>query len=159
MKNFFEYKGYRGTVSFSAEDRVFFGTIHGINDLVTFEGESVNELETAFCEAVDDYLDICARFGKTPEKAYKGQFNVRISPELHRECAMRAIEEDVSMNQLVENALTRYMDSKVLLGKIEVYGDAEQKEVIKDLNKTLWDKLMHKETMKKEYSFKSAYYN
>jgi len=110
MKTYFEYKGYRGTVMFSSEDMVFFGTVHGINDTVTFEGETPQELEIAFREAVDDYLDLCERLGKEPEKAYKGQFNVRISPELHRTCAMKAIEEGASLNQIVEKALVYYVN-------------------------------------------------
>ena len=37
-----------GSVHFNASDRIFFGKIEGINDLVTFEGSTVNELEDAF---------------------------------------------------------------------------------------------------------------
>lgn len=108
MKNYLEYKGYRGTIQFSADDMVFFGVIQGINDLVTFEGESVEDLQRAFKETVDDYLDMCHRVGKEPEKEYKGQFNVRVSPELHKACALMAAEEGVSLNQIVEEALLQY---------------------------------------------------
>lgn len=60
----------------SADDEVFYGKILGINDLVNFEGASVKQLKKAFKEAVDDYLELCAEIGKTPEKTYKGTFNV-----------------------------------------------------------------------------------
>ena len=59
MKNYLEYKGYIGTVEFSAEDKIFFGKIQGINDLVTFEGSSVDELEKSFQESILDYLETC----------------------------------------------------------------------------------------------------
>lgn len=71
MNNYLEYKGYRGLIEFSNVDLVFFGTIAGINDLVTFEGTSVEEIKTAFREAVDDYLTTCIELGKKPEKEFK----------------------------------------------------------------------------------------
>ncbi len=100
-----EYKGYTATVRFSDEDGVFHGKIQGINDLVTFEGASVDGLRKAFTEAVDDYLDTCQRVGKNPDKAYKGSFNVRVSPKLHRLAANYAEHEGVSLNKLIERAL------------------------------------------------------
>jgi predicted HicB family RNase H-like nuclease len=50
------YKGYFAKIEFDSEDRIFVGHIIGIQDVVGFHGESVAELETAFQEAVDDYL-------------------------------------------------------------------------------------------------------
>ena len=107
MENCMEYKGYIGKISYSTEDEVFYGTIHGINDLITFEGDSVNELKKAFHESVDEYLEMCERLQKAPEKAYKGQFNVRIDPELHKAIALKATLLNISLNQYVEIALTK----------------------------------------------------
>ncbi|MEI7978116.1 MAG: hypothetical protein WCI53_04665 [Bacteroidota bacterium] len=56
MKNYLEFKNYIGTVEFSTDVKVFWGKIHGINDLVTFEGASVIELEAAFKDSVEDYF-------------------------------------------------------------------------------------------------------
>ncbi len=112
MMNYFEYKGYIGIVSMSAEDRCFFGTIQGINDLVTFEGDTVQELEQSFQEAVDDYLDFCKENDLEPEKAYKGQFNVRVKPELHRALAMEAAIKGKSLNCVVEDALESHVNQK-----------------------------------------------
>ncbi len=99
------YKDFFASVHFSPDDGVFFGKIEGIDDLVTFEGESVQDLREAFESAVDDYLDICTRNGKDPKKSYRGSFNVRITPELHRRLARVAVETGVSLNQLVQNAI------------------------------------------------------
>lgn len=99
------YKDFIAAVHFSPGDGVFFGKIEEIDDLVSFEGESVQGLREAFENAVDDYLDICARNGKHPKKSYKGSFNVRISPELHRRLARVAIEAGLSLNQLVQKAI------------------------------------------------------
>jgi len=106
--NSIEYKGYIGIVEFSPDDMVFHGKIHGINDLVTFEATTVERLLSAFHEAVDDYLDICERYGKTPEKAYSGQFNVRIDSSLHRQLSINAAKQGVTLNQCVARALAEY---------------------------------------------------
>ncbi|MFD1601519.1 type II toxin-antitoxin system HicB family antitoxin [Flavobacterium artemisiae] len=106
MKNYLEYNGYIGTLEFSADDKVFFGKIQGINDLVTFEGTSVSELEESFKEAVDDYLETCKLLNKSPEKIYKGSFNVRVSKELHKKTALLAIKKGLNLNEVVKEALT-----------------------------------------------------
>ena len=103
--NMLKYKDFYGSVEYSASDECFFGKIMGITDLVTFEGESVGELKNAFAEAVEDYLVLCEEVGKEPQKTYKGSFNVRISPELHKEAATLASRRGVSLNAFVEKAI------------------------------------------------------
>ena len=105
MNNFLEYKGFSGTIEFSSQDDCFFGKIVGINDLVTFEGRSVEEIKASFFEAVDDYLEMCKELGKEPEKAYKGSFNIRIDPVLHKKAAKLATAYNISLNQFVESAI------------------------------------------------------
>lgn len=63
-----EHKGYRAQVEFDDEDGIFFGRLVGINDSVSFHGETAPELRAAFREAVDDYVQACGRIGKEPEK-------------------------------------------------------------------------------------------
>jgi predicted HicB family RNase H-like nuclease len=121
MKNYFEYEGYIGSVEFSAEDRVFFGKIHGINDLVTFEGASVNELEAAFKEAIIDYLKTCEELGKKPDKTYKGSFNVRVSEKLHQDSALLAKKKGVNLNELVKASLSYMVQHEELLDKETLY--------------------------------------
>jgi predicted HicB family RNase H-like nuclease len=105
MKDVIKYKEYLGTVHFSAEDEVFYGKIEGVDDLVSFEGKTVEELKKAFVEAVDDYEELCRETGKSGEKSYKGSFNVRIAPDLHREAARKSFELGISLNQLIEKAI------------------------------------------------------
>ena len=106
--NSIEYKGYLGTVEFSSDDLVFYGKIHGINDLVTFEATTVESLVSAYHDAVDDYLDICKRYNKAPEKSYSGQFNIRIDSSIHRQLSLQAAKEGITLNQCVADALTSY---------------------------------------------------
>ena len=105
MNGFLEYKGYCGKVEYSAEDQMLFGTVEGIADLVTFESRDAAGIEGEFRAAVDDYLEFCGQVGKAPEKTYRGAFNVRIDPELHRAIAMKAVEMGVSINRAVEQAI------------------------------------------------------
>ena len=91
MKNTLIYKGFTGTVSFSSDDRIFYGKIEGIDDLVTFEGSTVEELESAFRYMVDQHIADCENEGKPAEKSHKGVFNVRISPKLHKKASHAAI--------------------------------------------------------------------
>lgn len=105
MNNTMEYKGYVGSVEFSEEDGILFGKVMGIRALLSYEGETGKELLEDFHAAVDDYLALCAEKGIEPERAYKGSFNVRISPELHKKIAVCATEQQISLNSFVEKAL------------------------------------------------------
>ena len=103
--NVLTYKGYSARVLFSAEDRLLYGKIEGIADLVNFQSDSAEEVETVFHEAVDDYLAFCQDIGKVPDKEYRGSFNVRVQPSLHRDLDRAAARHGISMNQFVERAL------------------------------------------------------
>ena len=126
MSNSLEYKGYHGVVEFSADDNVFFGKIFGINELVTFEGDSVKQLEKSFHDAVEEYIAMCKEMGKEPERPYKGSFNVRINPEIHRKAAFKAQSLNISLNELVENAISKevhevkFTTVEVVSGKFKV---------------------------------------
>lgn len=109
MKNVMECNGYMGSVEYSADDDCFFGKVLGINDLVTFEGTSINELKSAFRDALADYIQVCQRQGKEPERPYKGSFNVRISPALHRQAAQYAAAQGLTLNRFVEQAIEDYV--------------------------------------------------
>lgn len=100
-----EHKGYTGTAELSVEDGVFAGKIAFIRDLVTFESSTAVGLVRAFKEAVDAYLDDCRKNGRTPDRPFKGQFNVRTSPKVHRAYALLAAERGVSFNEVVARAL------------------------------------------------------
>jgi predicted HicB family RNase H-like nuclease len=109
MKNAMRYKGYTGSVEFSEEDNVFFGRIIGINDRIIFEGDSVKSLRCDFEESVDEYLELCAEIGKEPERVYKGTFNVRVTPELHRKLAIYSASHGKTLNATVEEAIQSYI--------------------------------------------------
>jgi len=112
MKDVLKYKDFVASVHFNSEDEVFHGKIKGIDDSISFEGETVESLKKAFQEAVEDYLKICIQIDKDPHKSYKGSFNIRIKPELHKKAVFRSLELGLSLNQFVEKAI-----SKLIAGK------------------------------------------
>jgi predicted HicB family RNase H-like nuclease len=99
------YKGYIGSLRYSKEDKTFCGKIEMIRSLVTFEADNAADLESAFQEAVEDYLATCKEQGITPEKPFKGVFNVRIRPELHKAAYEEALRAGVSLNKFVESSI------------------------------------------------------
>lgn len=113
MESTMEYKGYFGTVEYSEADNILFGSVIGIDSLISYEGRSVDELKSDFEGAVDDYLELCAERGIEPEKNYKGSFNVRISPELHRSLALYSASHNQSLNTSVTAAIERYISAEM----------------------------------------------
>ena len=105
MSNLLSYKNYNGTVEYSKEDNCLFGKVIGIRSLLSYEGDSVKELERDFQNVIDEYLDDCKGRNVDPEQPFKGTFNVRISPELHRNIAVYAIEHGKSLNAAVEESI------------------------------------------------------
>lgn len=105
MSNLLSYKNYNGTVEYSKEENCLFGKVIGIKSLLSYEGNSVKELEQDFQNTIDEYLMDCKERDVEPELPYKGTFNVRISPELHRNIAVYAIEHGKSLNAAVEEAI------------------------------------------------------
>ncbi|MGE0930838.1 type II toxin-antitoxin system HicB family antitoxin [Peijinzhouia sedimentorum] len=102
---YLEYKGYTGSIEYSPEDSLLYGKVLGIRGLISYEGETGKLLEQDFKEAVDSYLAKCKAEGKSPEKPFKGSFNVRIPASLHQLAALLAMEDKVSLNNFVAEAI------------------------------------------------------
>lgn len=121
MSNVLEYKGYHTKVQYDTETCILHGKIEGIRDFVNFETSNPEEVKKEFHAAVDDYLEFCEEVGKAPDKEYRGTFNVRIDPSLHRELALEADKKDISMNQMVESAIEAYLHKNQAPVKTIVY--------------------------------------
>jgi len=100
-----EYKGYLGTVEYDAEAKIFHGDVINTRDVITFQGTTVEEIESAFRDSVDDYITWCKEEGVEPEKPYSGKFNIRLAPQLHRKIAILARQKRISLNSFVEKAI------------------------------------------------------
>lgn len=99
------YRGYTAAVEYDADDHLFSGRVVGLRDVVYFEGTSVEELEAAMRETVDDYLALCAEKGKDPDRPYSGKVGLRLDAELHRAAAARAAEEGRSLNEFIADSV------------------------------------------------------
>lgn len=105
MMGHYEYRGFRGTVEYSAEDACLYGEVAGINDLISYEGESVGELEQSFHDAIDTYLDHCEETETEPQKPLSGRIPLRVDPGLHWEIATLAQVEGKSLNAWIADSL------------------------------------------------------
>lgn len=111
MSSLLSYKNYNGSVEYSEEDECLFGKVIGLKSLISYEGNSVQELKQEFENAIDEYLADCKERGVEPEQPYKGSFNVRISPELHRSIAIYAMQHGKTLNSAVEEAIGKMVHS------------------------------------------------
>ncbi len=68
VQNTMSYKGYTGSVEISETDGVFFGKVRGTHALISYEGNTAEELLNDFHRAVDDYLALCETTNTQPEK-------------------------------------------------------------------------------------------
>jgi len=100
---YMNYQGYQGTIEPQLEDGRLYGKIAFIRDLVTYEAETLPQLESEFKKSVDGYLADCAELNKEPDKPFKGSLNIRIGSELHRAAALTAC--DKSLNAFICEAI------------------------------------------------------
>jgi len=102
-----EYKGYTAHVELDAEAAILHGEVLDTRDVITFQGTSVDEVQAAFRESIDDYLEFCSQRGEAPDKPFSGRLMVRLSPRLHRELYAQAKEQGKSLNQLISDRLAK----------------------------------------------------
>lgn len=105
MTEFLKYKGYQGSAEISLEDDRLHGRLLGINDMISYEGNSVKDIKKAFKDSVDDYLAFCKETGKEPNKPYSGKVMFRIDPQVHAKAAKAAQLKGISLNQWAEDVL------------------------------------------------------
>ncbi len=107
-----EYKGYIGKVEIDEEAGILYGEVINVRDVITFEGTSVDEVQTAFRGSVDDYLEFCAQRGESPEKPFSGKFVIRLPAELHRRAYIQAKLADKSLNGRVTEVLQTVLEER-----------------------------------------------
>ncbi len=102
-----KYKGYIGRVIYDDEAKIFHGQVIGLKDIITFQGESVKEIDQAFHDSIDDYLSWCKERGEKPEKTYSGRLNLRLAPDIHAILSLEAAKRNVSLNDLIVEKLQK----------------------------------------------------
>jgi predicted HicB family RNase H-like nuclease len=102
-----QYKGYAGHVEFDDETGIFHGEVLDLRDVITFQGKSVEEIERAFRESIDDYLAFCEERHEEPDKPFSGRLMVRLPPDVHRKAYVSARREGKSLNQWIAEKLEK----------------------------------------------------
>ncbi|MCI5941888.1 type II toxin-antitoxin system HicB family antitoxin [Lactobacillus sp. AN1001] len=110
MPDLLQYKDYYGTVEYSLVDEILHGKVVGINGLLSYEGQTIQELRADFKTVVDEYLATCQQENIPPQKSYRGSFNVRIEPELHQKLAKYANDHGQSLNASVALAIQKMVE-------------------------------------------------
>lgn len=104
-----QYKGYTGHVEYDDDAKIFHGEVLGIKDVVTFQGTTVDEIEQAFKDSVDDYLAFCKKRGEEPDRPFSGKFNLRIPPDLHAKLSIAAHIQGESLNSYITKMLQKWV--------------------------------------------------
>ena len=107
----FRYKDILGSVETDLESKCLYGKLLYINDLVLYEGNTLEELEASFHEAVDDYIKTCRELNRPVQKSFKGSLNVRIGEKLHQAAAERAVSQGLSLNDYIKVAIEHQISS------------------------------------------------
>ena len=101
------HEGYVATIELDEDAGLFHGEVINTRDALTFQGQTLDELRTAFADTIADYVEWCRERGKEPERPYSGNFMLRVSPELHRRIATAAARSGKSINGYVAETLER----------------------------------------------------
>ena len=103
------YKGYHGQVNYDEEAKLFHGEVVGLRDVITFQGTSVDELEQAFKDSIDEYLDFCKELQRAPEKPFSGKLMLRLPPEIHERAAYQAKTNGLSLNAWIKQGIEQLL--------------------------------------------------
>lgn len=99
------YKNYIGAIDFDDEALIFHGTVINTKDTITFQGKSAKELKQAFIDSVEDYLAFCEEKGEAPDKPFSGKFNLRLTPELHKQAYIASTMAGLSLNKWIKGII------------------------------------------------------
>ena len=102
-----KYKEYSGHVEYDDEAHIFHGEVLDTKDVITFQGKTVDEIEHAFRDSIDDYLAFCDERGEQPDKPFSGKLVLRIPFSLHHRIYLKASELGKSLNNYIVEILKR----------------------------------------------------
>ena len=101
------YKGYIGKIEYDDKAKIFHGEVIGLKDVITFQGTTAKEIEVAFKESINDYLNWCKDRNEKPEKTFSGKFSIKLSPELHAKIFSVAQAKGLSIGAYIEEELDK----------------------------------------------------
>lgn len=140
------YKDYEGTAELDMGRGMCRGKVLFIDDVVTYEADKPAELRKEFERAVDDYIATCKLLKREPKKPLKGQFNVRVPPDLHKAAALRAKADGVGLNDVVVRALRAFLNGRVEIHQtveVRISEEELQTYVASGTEKPKWERLAY----------------
>lgn len=114
-----KYEGYEAKVDYDHSAKLLHGYVLNTLDVITFEAKNVDDLETAFKESVDDYIEACAEFGKKPEKPFSGVLQLRLGARLHRAASITAMHLGTSLNSWLKKLVEEAVPDRSLVCAVE----------------------------------------
>lgn len=118
MSKLLSHKGYSGTCEVSVEDRCLHGRVLHIRDVISYGGDTFDELEKCFIEAVDCYLDHCKEVGKSPDKPYTGTFSIRVGPDRHKKIVDTGARLGLGLNESLNYIIDWYFDESSRVAEV-----------------------------------------
>jgi len=109
--DYLEYKGYLGTVEYSAEDDILCGEITGIKGLILYHGQTLESLKHDFEDAIDHYLSCCEEEGTNPAQPCYGELIINIPPDLHKRLHVYSKSRELNQNEIIEAAIKSYISA------------------------------------------------
>jgi predicted HicB family RNase H-like nuclease len=106
--NTMKYKGYTALIEFSDEDGCFVGRVTGINDIVSFDGETVDEIRKNFRDMIEHYIAACAHENRKPNTP-TSEVMVPVPPALYAKIAQKAEYDGIPVNALMETVLQKFI--------------------------------------------------
>ena len=103
--NTMTHKGYTARVEYDERDSIFVGRVLGIRTIISFHGETVDQLRKQFGAAAYDYVADRKDQGVRPEKPASGKILLRVPPEVHGAALIAAQASGKSLNQWATEVL------------------------------------------------------
>ena len=102
-----EHYTYR--VRWSVEDAAYVGTVAEMRSL-SWAADDRGDAFAGIQQLAEEVVDDMTATGETPplaiaDRTYSGKFMVRVPPEVHRQLALEASEQNVSLNRLAVSRL------------------------------------------------------
>ena len=136
-----KYKGYTGHVEYDDEAKIFHGEVLGIKDVVTFQGTTVDEIEQAFKDSIDDYLAFCAQRGEEPDRPFSGKFNLRIPlirkgpyTRIETKVEKEPVEKSIPWREVFSEGIEEFTEAGLVLKGARLKEDLTQKELAEKLD-------------------------
>lgn len=108
--DYLEYDNYLGSVEFDKKEHCLKGRVQGLREeSLNYKGQTLEELEKSFKEAVNKYVTKCLNDDQKPKKSYGGPLNVRLGPDLHGRAAAMAERMDRTLNSIIKEAVEMFL--------------------------------------------------